>query len=79
MTKLRIYHIQNSEISNYFPVKDINHAKAIIDNLAQSDLLNDNVEMNVFGLEQFNEETKDWEEWYDEDGCDIDEHFEMEN
>ena len=77
MTKLRVYHIQN-QVNHYYPVKDINHAKTLIEALTESDLMNEEVEMNVFGLEEYNEESKDWEEWYDDEGCDIFEHFDME-
>lgn len=27
------------------------------------------------GLQYFNENDNEWEEWYDENGCDIEEHF----
>ena len=70
-SNLRIYHIQNGLTMTY-PVKDPSHAKRLIEELAQSDLVNPVVEYNVFGLEEFNQETGDWEEWYDENGDDID-------
>jgi len=71
MSKLRIYHIRNGE-TEYHRVSDLAHARILIDALAQSDLLDERVEWNVFGCEEYNEETEDWEEWYDEDGCNID-------
>ena len=78
MSKLRVYHIRNGEQETHL-VNYINHAKDLIDNLAKSDLLDSSVVYNVFGLEEFNEETKQWEEWYDDEGRDIDEHFAEEN
>ena len=71
MTKLRIYHIRNGE-TEYHRVSDLAHARILINALAQSDLLDKRVEYNVFGCEEWNEDDQEWEEWYDEDGCDID-------
>lgn len=71
MTNFRIYHIRNGE-TEYHYVNDKEHAKILIDALAKSDLLDKTVEYNVFGFEEFNEDEQEWEEWYDEDGCDID-------
>ena len=72
MTKLRIYHIRNGE-TEYHRVTDLTHARTLINALAQSDLLEANIEWNVFGCEEWNEDTLEWEEWYDpETGTDID-------
>lgn len=71
MRKLRIYHIRNGE-TGYHRVSDITHARTLINALAQSDLLETSIVYNVFGCEEYNEETGEWEEWYDEDGCNID-------
>lgn len=72
---LRIYNIINlPNMPEYYPVKDIHHAKELIDALAKSQLLDETIISNVFGLEVF--EDGDWTDWYDEDGRDLDEHFE---
>lgn len=71
MSKLRIYHIRNGE-TTYHRASDLAHARTLIDALARSDLLDKSVEWNVFGCEEWNEDERRWEEWYDEDGCDID-------
>ena len=71
MSKLRIYHIRNGE-AEYHRVSDITHARILINALAQSDLLDKSVEWNVLGCEEWNEDEQKWEEWYDENGCNID-------
>lgn len=71
MSKLRIYHTKNGETITHY-VNDVYHAKTLINALAQSDLLDNSVIYNCFGLEEWNEDEQEWEEWYDEDGCDID-------
>lgn len=70
MSKLRIYHIRNGE-TEYHRASDLAHARILINALAQSDLLDKSVEWNVFGCEEWNEDEQEWEEWYGEDGCDI--------
>ena len=71
MNKLRIYHIVNGETTYHF-VSDVEHARILIRALAQSDLLDHSIDYNCFGLEEFSEEEKEWQEWYDENGCNID-------
>lgn len=71
MPKLRVYHITNGE-TTYHYVNDVEQARRLIKELAESDLLDDSIEYNVFGLEEWNEDEDEWQEWYDEDGCDID-------
>lgn len=70
MSKVRIYHIRNGE-TEYHRASDLEHAKILINALAQSDLLDKNVVWNVFGCEEWNEDRLEWEEWYGEDGRDI--------
>jgi hypothetical protein len=67
MSKLRIYHIRNGE-TEYHRVSDLEHARILINALAQSDLLDKSVEWNAFGCEEWNEDEKEWEEWHDEGG-----------
>ena len=77
MQKLKVYHIQNG-IEHLHPVKDVEHAKRLINNLTESDLNNPRVEFNAFGLLEWYEEEQDYGEWYDEDGRDIMEVMEEE-
>lgn len=42
-----------------FPVKDIDHAIALAEAIADSDLLNDHVDMNCFDLCQYNKKTNE--------------------
>ena len=58
-------------------------AKTMIDAIA--DFVNTKVDEGVFpdhcstaGLEEYDEEENDWVTWYDEDGLDLDEHFNTE-
>lgn len=72
---LRVYNIINppSE-AKFYPVNDIQHAKELIDSMAQSQLLDDVIFANAFGLEVFKD--GEWIEWNDDEGRDLDEHFE---
>ena len=64
----------------YVPVNSLEEARLILDTLALYDKFQ--VEQNVKpdysnagGLEYFDEETKEWSDWYDETGCyDFDEY-----
>jgi hypothetical protein len=72
---LRVYNIINvPNIPEHYPVEHIHHAKELIDALAKSQLLDETIISNVFGLEVF--EDGEWIDWQDEDGRDLDEHFE---
>lgn len=80
--KLRIYYIILGGDTYYKEVSSLEEAKATINNIA--DFLNFAVDHNILpdhcsttGLEVYNEEDQEWEEWYDNDGCDLDEHFEI--
>ena len=68
--QLRVYHMQNGEM-HYYRVNSVVDGEMLIDLLAQADLLNPSVEMNAFGLEEFDEETGDYIEYYGIDGDDI--------
>ena len=64
----------------YKEVSSAEEAKTMIDAIA--DFVNAKVDEGVFpdhcniaGLEEYDEEEKDWVTWYDEDGLDFDEHF----
>jgi len=72
--KLRIWH--NSSFGKppfTQEVPDIEVAIRLLDTLAYYDLYQgDRVVANAQGLEYFDEQEKDWNEWYNEDGEDID-------
>ena len=81
--KLRIYYTILGTETYYQEVKTPEEAKLVIDSIAR--FLNTKVEEGVFedhcsaaGLEEWVEEEDEWVEWYDEDGLDLDEHFEAE-
>lgn len=75
---LMVWNIINMpSMPNHHPVIDIDHARRLIDCLAESQWLDDEIISNAFGLEVFDD--GEWIEWHDEEGRDIDEHFENEN
>lgn len=67
---LRVYNIKNPPNDPVcYPVRDSGHAKRLIEALADSQLLDQTIESNVFGLEVF--EDGEWCDWLSEDGEDI--------
>ena len=67
---LRVYNIVNlPNDADFYPVTSPLHGAQLIDALANSQLLDDTVHSNVFGLEVF--ESGEWLEWQDEDGFEI--------
>ena len=71
--KLRVWWISNPPSEAYrVDVTSIEDAIRILNVLAFYDLyLDDVISCNVGGLEVFNEEDKEWEEYYDDEGRDI--------
>lgn len=80
----RVWHNRNLLETRYYYVKNVEDAKILIKELIKSDLLDEDLLMNAFGLEELtdanielskSEETyKDNQGWYeyeDEDGDDI--------
>ncbi|MBU5333586.1 hypothetical protein KQI61_15410 [Anaerocolumna aminovalerica] len=87
MNKLRVWHIPQVGCSAtfYIPVATLEEGKKVIDILAAYDLfqLENNIKpdfANVSGLQMFNEEDQEWEDWYletdEEYYDDVDEYFE---
>lgn len=79
--KLRIYYTILGAPTYYQEVKSPLEAKLVIDSIA--DFLNQQVANNVLpdhcstaGLEEWDDEEQDYLTWYDEDGLDLNEHFE---
>lgn len=80
MGKLRIYYHILGTKPFHKDVASPEEAKAVIDGIA--DFVNQKVDEGVFpdhcstaGLEEWDEEEHEWMTWYDEDGLDLDEHF----
>lgn len=80
MSKLRMYfHILGTE-PYYSEVSSVEEAKIAIDAIA--DFVNAKIYEGIFpdhcsaaGLEEYDEEEKEWIDWHDEDGLDFEEHF----
>lgn len=84
MAKLRMYFNILGTKPYHKNVSSIEEAKIMIDAIAN--FVNAKVDEGVFpdhcsiaGLEEYDEEEKDWLTWYDEDGLDFDEHFRAES
>ena len=82
MEKLRIYYVILGAETYYKEVSSPEEAKIIIDSIA--DYLNFAVDNCIFpdhcssaGLEYYDEEEKEWLTWYDDEGRDFREHFEV--
>ena len=84
MSKLRVYYHILSEPMYVQDVASPEEANLVINSIA--DFLNYMIDVGAFpdhcstaGLEELDEETGNWYEWYDENGLDINEHFEKED
>ena len=82
MNKLRMYFYILGTEAYYKEVSSPEEAKTMIDAIAS--FINAKVSEGVFpdycstaGLEYFDEEEEEWLTWYDEDGLDFDEHWEV--
>ena len=85
MTKngtLRVWHNQSGHIVHQIEVESPLQAMALIEQWADEDLKNPNVEFNCFGLEEYDDTDlpesdkgtdEGWCEWYNADGEDIEE------
>ena len=72
--KLRVYWIPNPpREAHKVDVETVDEAIKVLNILAFYDLYlgDDVIGCNVGGLEVFNEEDKEWEDYYDEEGRDI--------
>ena len=59
-----------------FPVKDMDHAIALAEAIADSDLLNDHVDVNCFDLCKYNKKTNQiGDSWESEDYEDFNEYW----
>lgn len=82
MSKLRVWWVPQVPMKSFnVPVKTPEEAKQILDILAAYDMFQYENHVkgdysNMGGLEVFNEEEKDWEDWYSDDGLDIYEYIE---
>lgn len=80
--KYRIWHkCQIGMIKKFcYPVKSVDEAWFLLNIIWDYDLFQYDNKIkgdyaSASGLQYFNENDNTWEEWYDEDGCDIEEHF----
>lgn len=74
-TKLRVWWYSDGN-TVYFYIDNIDEYKTIVDVLSHYEMDNEDIIMNSCGLEEFNNETCEWETWYSEEGYDIDEYLE---
>ena len=79
--KLRVWYLILGTDLYYQEVKTLEEAKLVIDSIAR--FLNTKIAEGVFedhcsaaGLQYYDAETDNWLDWYDEEGLDLDEHFE---
>lgn len=54
----------------HYPVLTLHEAKTVIEAWANESLLNDYVDFNMATVEEYNPDTEEWEDWYDEEGLD---------
>lgn len=80
--RFRVWHNpQIGKVGNFYKeVKNIEEARNMISTLSEYDLFQykNNIKpdyCNASGLEYFDEDENAWLEWYDDDGYDIEEHF----
>ena len=83
MRKMRVYYYILGTEPYYKEVSSVEEARTIVDAIA--DFVNAKVDEGVFpdhcstaGLDEYDEEEKEWGTWYDENGLDFNEHFETE-
>lgn len=82
--KLRVWHIPqvgSSSATMYIPVETPEEGKKVMDILACYDLfqLENNIKpdyCNMNGLQVYDEEAKEWYDWYSEDGEELETHLE---
>jgi hypothetical protein len=84
--KLRVWWIPQVPMSPFYvPVNNLDEAKLILDSFALYDLFQYENKVkpdycNAGGLQYFDDDEKDWNDWYDEEnGCDFDEYCELKN
>ena len=71
MTKYRVWNFVNLlSKPDHYPVNSPEHGAELINALANSQLLDESITDNAFGLEVF--EDGEWTEWMDEGGNDVD-------
>lgn len=88
MSKIRVWHmpqVGSCDVTLYVPVENVREAKKVMDLLACYDLfqLENNIKpdfCNTCGVQIYDEESKEWEDWFieNENGYfdDVDEYFE---
>lgn len=72
---LRVWWNSNGETTYYY-ITDIKQAQTIRNVLAIRELDDESIAFNASGVEVF--EDGEWNEWYSDEGLDVDEYFEGE-
>ena len=81
MNELRVYNIINPpNQGETYPVRNPKHGFFLIEAMAYSQLLDDSIDSNIFGLEVWENEDgqEEWTEWYSKEGEDLDEYAQSE-
>lgn len=55
---------------HHYPVLTLHEARTVIKAWSNESLLNDNVDVNMAIVGEYNPDTEEWEDWYDEEGLD---------
>ena len=75
--KLQVWNIINPPASpSHYPVSSPEEGHALIERMASNQLRDRRIFANAFGLEVFNEEDNEWEDWYSDEGEELDEYME---
>lgn len=74
-SKFALLYIRNGK-ETIFPVKDIDHAVRIADAIADSDLLNDDVDYNLFDVFRYRNE-KLGDAWETDEGLTFEDYWNM--
>lgn len=73
--KLRVYNMINFRPElDYYHVESLEEALTLIDNLANAQLKNPAITDNSFGLEMYNEDDQEWENWMDDEGYEVEDY-----
>lgn len=75
--KFRVWWWSDTHLTHYY-IDSPQEAFEIVDIIAIRELDDDNVGYNAWGLEELQED-ECWFEWYDEEGYDIEHHYNLRN
>lgn len=69
--KLQVWNMINFNRTDCYNVKTVEEGILLIDTLAYAQLKNKEITDNTFDLLVLNEESQEWEKWYDETGLGV--------